>query len=181
MRKLRHDEIAQKRAKEDQIGTVARIPLVVIADNIRSLYNVGSIFRTSDGAMVEKLLLTGYTPTPPRKEIEKTALGSTKSVPWAYAKRPVDAILELRSKGYKACCLELTDKTIPYYSAKRSDFPICLVIGNEITGVSREVIAQCDLAFEIPMFGIKQSLNVAVAFGIALFELSRIWRDGAPP
>jgi tRNA G18 (ribose-2'-O)-methylase SpoU len=163
MKKLTHSEIAGKRIPLEAIQNVTRIPLIVIVDNVRSLYNVGSIFRTSDGAMIEKLILTGFTPYPPRKEIEKTALGSTKSVPWEYTKHPAETIQKLQRRGYKICCLELTDKSIPYY---------------DITGVSKEVIEMCESAIEIPMFGIKQSLNVAVAYGIAVFELVRIWREG---
>jgi 23S rRNA (guanosine2251-2'-O)-methyltransferase len=178
MKKLTHSEIAGKRIPLEAIQNVARIPLIVIVDNVRSLYNVGSIFRTSDGAMIEKLILTGFTPYPPRKEIEKTALGSTKSVPWEYIKHPAETIQKLQRRGYKICCLELTDKSIPYYDIKPQEFPIGLVIGNEITGVSKEVIEMCESAIEIPMFGIKQSLNVAVAYGIAVFELERIWREG---
>ena len=90
MRKLTHTEISTKRVPEEQIKNASRVPLIVLVDNVRSLYNVGSIFRTSDGAMIEKLILAGFTPHPPRKEIEKTALGSTKSVPWEYAKHPTE-------------------------------------------------------------------------------------------
>jgi tRNA G18 (ribose-2'-O)-methylase SpoU len=175
MRKLTHSEISAKRILAEQVGNASRIPIIVVVDNIRSLYNVGSIFRTSDGAMIEKLILAGFTPHPPRKEIEKTALGSTQSIPWEYAKYSADAIKILKNHGYKICCLELTDKSIPYYDVKAADFPLCLVIGNEITGVSKEIIETCDSAIEIPMYGIKQSLNVAVAYGIAVFELAKIW------
>jgi tRNA G18 (ribose-2'-O)-methylase SpoU len=176
MRKLTHAEISTKRVSEKQLEKALRIPLIVLVDNIRSLYNVGSIFRTSDGAMIEKLILTGFTPHPPRKEIEKTALGSTKSIPWEYTKHPTESIKSLKERGYRICCLELTDKSIHYNDIKTADFPLCLVIGNEISGVSKEVIELCDFAIEIPMYGIKQSLNVAVAYGIAVFELARICR-----
>jgi 23S rRNA (guanosine2251-2'-O)-methyltransferase len=176
MRKLTHTEISKKRLPEKQIETATRIPLVVLVDNVRSLYNVGSIFRTSDGAMIEKLILAGFTPHPPRKEIEKTALGSTKSVPWEYTKHPIETILNLKERGYNICCLELTDAGIQYDEIQKADFPLCLVIGNEITGVAEEIIKLCDLAIEIPMYGIKQSLNVAVAYGIAVFELTRCYR-----
>jgi tRNA G18 (ribose-2'-O)-methylase SpoU len=176
MRKLTHAEISIKRLPVEQVENASRAPLIVLVDNVRSLYNVGSIFRTSDGAMIEKLILAGFTPYPPRKEIEKTALGSTKSVPWEYTKHPTETIQKLKECGYKICCLELTDKSIHYNDIKKADFPICLVIGNEINGVSKEVIELCDLAIEIPMYGIKQSLNVAVAYGIAVFELARLWR-----
>ncbi len=180
MRKLTHPEIATKRISPEQVDNASRIPLIVVVDNIRSLYNVGSIFRTSDGAMIEKLILAGFTPHPPRKEIEKTALGSTKSVPWEHTKHPVDSIRNLKERNYKICCLELTDNSIPYYDIKSTDFPLCLIIGNEITGVSKELIELCDMGIEIPMFGIKQSLNVAVAYGIAVFELAKICRNDVP-
>ncbi|HAL57587.1 MAG TPA: RNA methyltransferase [Bacteroidetes bacterium] len=177
MRKLTHAEIAENRKKIETIRASDRLPVTVIVDNVRSLYNVGSIFRTSDGVLLEKLILTGFTPTPPRKEIEKTALGSTLTVPWEYVKNPRDALASLRKSGVKVWCLELTDVPCPYYDLEPADFPLGLVLGNEITGVSKEVIAECDAALEIPQFGIKQSLNVAVAYGIAIFELSRIWRS----
>ncbi len=176
MRKLTHEEITAKRASIDSLGTVERLPVRVVVDNVRSLYNVGSIFRTSDGVLVDQLILAGFTSTPPRKEIDKTALGATESVPWIYYKEPAAAIRELKKKGYRACCLEITDTVIPYYNVKPTDFPLCLVIGNEITGVSKDALAECDVALEIPQFGIKQSLNVAVAYGIAIFELNRIWK-----
>ena len=176
MRKLTHSEIANKRPKLDHIQPADRLPVVVVVDSVRSLYNVGSIFRTSDGVLVEKLILTGFTPRPPRKEIEKTALGSTQSVPWEYIKGPAEAVRQLKTSGYHAFCLELTDEVVPYYDVSPAHFPLCLVIGNEITGVSKDVLAECDTAIEIPQFGIKQSLNVAVAYGVAIFELSRIWR-----
>ena len=177
MKKLSHAEIADKRAKKETLHALNRLPVTVVVDSVRSLYNVGSIFRTSDGVLLEKLVLTGFTPTPPRKEIEKTALGATESVPWEYVKSPGEAIMNLKRAGLKACCLELTDSMIPYHAIQKPDFPLALVIGNEITGVSKEALALCDLALEIPQFGIKQSLNVAVAYGIAIFELNRIWRE----
>lgn len=177
MKKLTHGEITQRRLDVHAIPDDQRLPVSVIVDNVRSLYNVGSIFRTSDGALIQKLFLTGYTPRPPRKEIDKTALGSTKSVPWEYVSSPLAAVDALRGDGYRICCLELTTESIPYFRVRKRDFPICLIIGNEITGVSKELVALCDLGLEIPMFGVKQSLNVAVAYGVAVFELSRIWRD----
>jgi len=174
MRKLTHDEIAQKRKKIEEFATAKRNPIYAMADNIRSLYNVGSIFRSSDGALLKKLYLTGYTPYPPRKEIDKTALGSPKTVPWEYFKNSCDAISELKQNKIKICVLELTDKSIPYYALDSVHFPICLVIGNEIAGVSKEIIKEADMAIEIPMFGHKQSLNVAVAYGIVLYDCLRI-------
>jgi len=176
VRKLTHDEIAQHRTSIEQIREKPRAPIYALLDNVRSLYNVGSIFRTSDGAFIEKLFLCGFTPHPPRKEIEKTALGSTQSVPWEYHKNPIEVIHSLKEHHIKIVVLELTDKSIPYYEVRASDFPLCLVIGNEITGIRKEIIELADIAIEIPMYGMKQSLNVAVAYGIAVFELVRVAR-----
>jgi len=174
VRKLTHEEIASQRSGKEEIKIKPRLPLFVVVDNVRSLYNVGSIFRSSDGALIQKLYLCGFTPYPPRKEIEKTALGATESVPWEYRESPVDVIKELKAQGIKICLLEQTNQSVPYYSIKLSDFPLCLVIGNELTGVSKQVIDLADMAIEIPMFGIKQSLNVAVAYGIAIYTFVHI-------
>jgi tRNA G18 (ribose-2'-O)-methylase SpoU len=182
MRKLTHDEIAQQRLTKEDVKTAQRLPICAILDNIRSLYNVGSMFRTSDGALISKLYLTGYTPQPPRKEIEKTALGSTETVPWEYFAHSLDAVDEVKRKGMKVCVLEHTTRSVPYFALTPRDFPICLVVGNEITGISHDIIERADVAIEIPMFGMKQSLNAAVAYGIALFELVRILNpERSPP
>jgi tRNA G18 (ribose-2'-O)-methylase SpoU len=178
MRKLSHDEIAARRLTKEKISTAERLPIYGMLDNIRSLYNVGSMFRTSDGALIRKLFLCGYTPHPPRKEIDKTALGATETVPWEYYKSTQDCLAAIRREGARLCVLEHTTASIPYYNVRRQDFPICLVVGNEITGISPEVLAAADLAIEIPMFGTKQSLNAAVAYGIALFELVKIYTHG---
>lgn len=158
-----------------------RTPIIGMLDNIRSLYNVGSIFRTSDGAGIQALYLCGYTPHPPRKEIEKTALGATETVPWSYFPTAREAIAAARAAGAKLCVLERTDASVPYTDVKKTDFPLCLVVGNELTGVSADVISTADLAVEIPMYGAKQSLNAAVAYGIAVFELVRIWKYREDP
>jgi tRNA G18 (ribose-2'-O)-methylase SpoU len=171
MRKLTHDEIAAQRVSKERLGNIERLPLFGMLDNIRSLYNVGSMFRTSDGALVRKLFLSGYTPRPPRKEIEKTALGATETVPWEYHPTAAECIAAIRREGALLCILEHTTKSIPYYEIERIDLPLCLVVGNEINGISTEVVAAADLAIDIPMFGTKQSLNASVAFGIALFEM----------
>ena len=182
MRKLTHDEISENRSTLETLHKVKKLPVYVLLNSIRSSYNVGSIFRTSDGAMIEKLILSGYTPHPPRedlpsgkKDVLKTALGSTESVRWDYIKNPVEAIKEIKSKGIKICALELTENSKPYHEITKKDFPLCLVVGNEITGVSQDILDLCDYSIEIPQYGIKQSLNVAVAYGIAIFELRKIF------
>jgi tRNA G18 (ribose-2'-O)-methylase SpoU len=189
MKKLTHDEISEKRYTLDNLHKTTKMPVYVVLNSIRSNYNVGSIFRTSDGAMIEKLYLCGYTPHPPKpgeeakgkisgtgkREILKTALGSTESVSWDYVKDAAQVIKSLKKEGVKVCALELTSKSKLYYEVTKSDFPLCLIVGNEITGVVQELIDLCDFSIEIPQYGIKQSLNVAVAYGIAVFELRKIF------
>ena len=175
MKKLTHEEISQNRSSVETVHTVEKLPVYVLLNSIRSSYNVGSIFRTSDGAMIEKLYLCGYTPHPPKKEVLKTALGSQDSVKWEYVKEPKEVILSLKQQGVKICALELTSSSKPYYNITVNDFPLCLVVGNEISGVSQDILDICDFSIEIPQYGIKQSLNVAVAYGISVFDLRRIY------
>ncbi|MCZ7603496.1 MAG: RNA methyltransferase [Melioribacteraceae bacterium] len=175
MRKLSHSEISENRSTIESIETVRKLPVVVVLDSIRSSYNVGSIFRTSDGAMIEKLIPTGYTPHPPKKDVLKTSLGSQDSVVWEFFKDPVEPIKHYKKLGYKICALEQTTKSLPHYSLDKNYFPMCLIIGNEITGVKQVLIDLCDFSIEIPQYGIKQSLNVAVAYGISIFELRRVF------
>lgn len=177
MRKLSPEEIAAARHAPEALRSLERFPVYGLLDNIRSLYNVGSMFRTADGARLAKLYLTGYTPRPPRREIEKTALGATATVPWEYVRNPLDAVEALRRSGVRICVLEHTDRSVVHYRLSRTDLPLCIVVGNEITGVSAELLAVADCAVEIPMYGMKQSLNAAVAFGIAVFELVRMFRE----
>lgn len=176
MRKLTHEEVGKKRNTLEELRSIKRHPVYVICDNIRSIFNVGSIFRTSDAALIKKLYLTGYTPYPPRPEIEKVALGSTEAVPWEYVKDPLDAVNELRTQGVKIVPLEITDNSRRYSDISLSDFPLCLVLGNELTGVSGEIIKQADFSIEIPQYGFKHSINVSVAYGIAVMELVRIFK-----
>jgi len=178
VRKLTHEELTVRRHVKDQIPGDARAPIIGLLENIRSLYNVGSIFRTSDGALIRALYLTGYTPHPPRPEIEKTALGTTATIPWRYFRDPLEAVRAAREEGYRICVLEQTTESRPYHALTPEIFPLCLAVGNELTGVSPALIKAADMAIEIPMHGTKQSLNAAVAYGIAIFELTRLWRNG---
>jgi tRNA G18 (ribose-2'-O)-methylase SpoU len=178
MRKLTHEELASMRHLPSHIKAAQRLPIAAALDNIRSMYNVGSIFRTSDGALVRHLYLCGFTPSPPRKEIEKTALGAVSAVPWSHTSRVNDAMRDAREKGMKICVLEHTTASVPTYKLTKADFPLCLIVGNELTGVSPDVVAEADMAVEIPMYGTKQSLNVAVAFGVAVFDFVRILKGG---
>ncbi len=175
MRKLTHDEISLNRATLNKIHLVKKLPVYVVLHNIRSSYNVGSIFRTSDAAMIEELYLCGYTPHPPKKEILKTALGATESVKWEYVKDAKEVLKKFQENKIKVVALELTDSSIPYYDLDSNIFPICLVIGNEISGISQELLDLCDYSIEIPQFGIKQSLNVSVAYGVAICRLRELF------
>jgi tRNA G18 (ribose-2'-O)-methylase SpoU len=175
MKKLTHDQISEKRSTLETIHKVNRLPVYVILNSIRSSYNVGSIFRTSDGAMIEKLYLCGYTPHPPNKDILKTALGATESVYWEYVKDPKEVILKLKEKEIKVGALELTDSSVSYYNFKNANFPTAIIVGNEITGVSQELLDLCDFSIDIPQYGIKQSLNVSVAYGITIFEMRKLF------
>jgi len=178
LRKLRHDELLQQRLTNEAALAQERHPVSLLLHNIRSLYNVGSLFRTADAALAQKLHICGYTPAPPRKEIEKTALGAVDSVPWEYHTSTVEAVVALREQGIKVFALELTSASRSVYSFEKKDFPLCLVLGNEITGVDDDVLAVCDGAVDIPMYGVKHSLNVSVAAGVALFEAVAAWRRG---
>ncbi len=179
MKKLLHAEILGERISTEESKEIERFPVSVMLDNIRSLYNVGSIFRTCDSARVAKLIMCGFTPHPPRKEIEKTALGAVDTVPWQYEQDILKAIKEQKALGIKVIAVELTDKKRDYTSLTADDFPICLVLGNELSGISDEVLAECDDAIEIPMHGVKHSLNVGVAAGITIFESIRIWKENS--
>jgi len=177
MKKLSHEEVGKKRISLDEAKNIKRHPIYVMCDNIRSIYNVGSIFRTSDAALIEKLYLTGYTPHPPRLEIEKVALGATNAVPWEHFKNPADALSILKSKGVKIAALEITQNSRDFSDLKKNDFPLCLVLGNELTGVSSEIIEIADFSIEIPQYGFKHSMNVSVAYGIAVFEMVKVFRS----
>jgi tRNA G18 (ribose-2'-O)-methylase SpoU len=171
MRKLLHSEISSRRLSIEHAIEAARSPIYGLLENVRSLYNVGSIFRTSDAVLLSRLYLTGFTPYPPRPEISKTALGAVESVPWSYCRKPIDAVNEIKSQGIRLAVLEQTDESIPIWELSRDLFPICIAVGNEIGGVTKDVVDAADIAVEIPMKGVKHSLNVAVAYGIAVYRL----------
>jgi tRNA G18 (ribose-2'-O)-methylase SpoU len=170
IKKLSHQELKSARPTADELKVMRRFPVSVLCENIRSLYNVGSIFRTSDGAGVEKLYLCGYTGYPPRAEIDKTALGSVESVSWEYRPNEFEVVHDLRKRGYRIVALEHTSLSVPFNRA-RYDFPLCLVLGNEVQGITDELLSLCDMAVDIPMHGLKQSLNVTVAYGIVVYHL----------
>ena len=154
-----------------------RLPFVVLVDNVRSLWNVGSIFRTADACGVERLILAGITGTPPRAEITKTALGAEQAVAWSYVADPAAGLASLRSDGYVPVALETSPRAIPVGELSWPARP-CLVVGNEVSGITPSILEACKQHVAIPMAGVKSSLNVAVAFGIAAFSASQsIYRE----
>lgn len=178
MKKITYDELIVSRLSEaDAALAQNRFPVILILDNIRSMYNVGSIFRTADGARIEAIYTAGYTPHPPRAEITKTALGATKTVPHKHFATIAEAIAAAKEGGMNVAALELAQGARQVYDLARSDFPLAIVIGNEISGVSLEAMQLADFAIAIPMLGAKHSLNAAVATGIALYECVRVFKD----
>lgn len=175
MKKLTFDEIEVNRLTADKARSTPRLPLTVVLDNVRSLYNVGSIFRTADAVLLAELVLTGFTPRPPRREIAKTALGATETVPWRYVHSPRDAVKALKQEGHTIAALELTAGSVPLHEFHPPRSPLALVLGNEVTGINEDLLGLCDTAIAIPMHGTKHSLNVAVAFGVAAYHFERIW------
>lgn len=146
--------------------------MAVVLENVRSMHNVGSVFRTSDAFIIDKICLCGYTPRPPHRDINKTALGATESVFWKGYDHAIDAVKELRNEGYKIYAVEQVHGSIPLDQFEiNSREKIALVFGNEAEGVSEELIQQCDGCIEIPQFGSKHSFNISVAAGIVLWEL----------
>ena len=169
MRKLKLDEL--NRASVTEFKNQDKLPVTVVLDNIRSMHNIGSIFRTSDGFAVEQIYLCGITAQPPHREIEKTALGATQSVNWTYFETPLQAVEKLRTDGYQIIAIEqaenstMLNKFTPLVNNKYA-----LILGNEVNGVSDEVMQQIDTCIEIPQFGTKHSFNVVVSAGIVLWD-----------
>ena len=170
MRKLSYQEITEQRLSGEQLARAERFPLYTLLDSLRSLHNVGSIFRTSDAVRLTRLFLTGITGCPPRREIDKTALGAVETVPWEYHEDAVPLIKRLKSEGIKIVVLEHTSQSQSYQDFF-PEFPICLVVGNEVFGAQEKIVELADGAIEIPMYGSKQSLNVTIAHGIVIYDL----------
>lgn len=152
-----------------------KIPVCVLLDNVRSLHNVGSAFRTADAFSLEKIILTGITGCPPHREIQKTALGATESVAWEYTSDPIQAILGLKEEGYTIIAVEQTTESITLQSfAPEPGSRYCLIFGNEVDGISEAVIAHADLAIEVPQAGTKHSLNISVCLGVVTWEFFKM-------
>ena len=170
MKKLKLEEL--NRLTTDAYKNVSKNPLVLILDNIRSMHNVGAVFRSSDAFRVEKIWLCGYTAKPPHREIRKTAIGAEESVAWEYRKNMLSLLEELKQKGWKILALEQTDGSIPLKDFEvHKNEKLAVILGNEVEGVNADALPFCDTALEIKQFGTKHSLNVSVASGILLYEL----------
>ena len=171
MRKLKNSEF--NRISVEEFKKSSKLPITIVLDNIRSLNNIGSIFRTADSFRVAEIHLCGITATPPHREIHKTALGATDSVKWEYFKKTNDSLAKLKSQGYKIIAIEQFDNSLSLekYSPSFND-KLALVFGNEIKGISDEIIENIDLCLEIPQFGTKHSFNVSVSVGIVLWHIS---------
>ncbi|MGE0568143.1 MAG: RNA methyltransferase [Bacteroidia bacterium] len=172
MQKLKNEEL--KRMSVEEFKNADKTDIVIVLDNIRSMHNVGSIFRTADAFRIKKILLCGVTACPPSKEIEKTALGATETVEWEYFKNTVDALCELKALKYKVHAIEQVKERVWLQNAYISDkSPKAFVFGNEVYGVSDDCLKFCDTVVEIPQLGSKHSFNVAVSAGIILWEALR--------
>ncbi|MFT6760033.1 MAG: 23S rRNA (guanosine2251-2'-O)-methyltransferase, partial [Psychroserpens sp.] len=174
--KLSMDELERKSVGE--FKEAEKLPVIVVLDDIRSLHNIGSVFRTSDAFAIEKVVLCGITARPPHREIQKTALGATESVEWEYYESCIEAISNLRASG---CLIYGVEQVADSQSLSavqlKFDKPIVLVFGNEVRGVAQSVLNDCDDFIEIPQDGTKHSLNVSVSVGVVLWELSKRFRN----
>ncbi|KAF0236422.1 MAG: SpoU rRNA methylase family [Prolixibacteraceae bacterium] len=170
MRKLKNPELNRLTAEEYK--TISKTPVVVVLDNIRSCNNIGSVFRTSDALLIEKVYLCGITATPPNAEIHKTALDAEKSVEWEYFEKTEDVVIELQTQGYKVYAIEQVENSIllpDYFPAVGEK--VAVVFGNEVKGVQQKVVNICNGSIEIPQFGTKHSFNVSVSAGIVLWDI----------
>ena len=176
MRKLSMEELGRK--TPEMYRASEKFPAVLVLDNIRSMMNTGSVFRTADAFLLEGILLCGFTATPPHREIHKTALGATESVAWEYFEKTTDAILQLKQAGYTVVALEQTTESIDLRVFEPdAEKKYAFVFGNEVKGVDQEVLALCDLCLEIPQFGTKHSLNISVTAGMVIWDIFCKMRD----
>jgi len=172
MRKLLNSELERKSI--EQFKESGKTPFIIVLDNVRSQSNVGSIFRTTDAFLAEAIYLCGITARPPHREINKTALGATESVSWKYYPKTIDAINELKKKGYKIVGVEQVEGSVELQNIHvDSKEKYALVFGHEVNGVDQDVINISDLCVEIPQFGTKHSFNIAISVGIVLWEMNK--------
>ncbi|MCZ2459380.1 MAG: RNA methyltransferase [Chitinophagales bacterium] len=172
MRKLSMEELGRKTVEE--FHRSSKNPIIIVLENIRSAYNVGSVFRTADAFLIEAIYICGYSAKPPHKEIKKTALGAEETVEWKHFKTAKEAIEELEKKNYEVYAVEQAAKSIKLHEMNTDpDKKIAVIFGNEVTGVEQATIDLCEGCIEIPQWGMKHSLNIATAAGVVLWELVR--------
>lgn len=170
MRKLKNSEL--NRLSIGDFKEAEKTPLIIILDNVRSLNNIGSVFRTSDAFLIKKIYLCGITAQPPHKDINKTALGSTDTVVWEYAENTISVIEKLKAENVKICSIEQTENATMlnnFFPKKNTTY--ALVFGNEVKGVDQDVVNTSDVIIEIPQFGTKHSLNISVSCGVVIWDL----------
>ncbi|MBT8261693.1 MAG: RNA methyltransferase [Bacteroidia bacterium] len=169
-RKLKNSEL--DRLSASQFKEVDKTPVIIILDNVRSLNNIGSVFRTADAFLVQKIFLCGITATPPHKDIQKTALGATESVDWEYAENTLDVVKTLQLQGVKVLAIEQAEEAVLLSDLSPDDhLTYAVVFGNEVKGVQQEVVSASDSVIEIPQFGTKHSLNISVSAGVVIWDL----------
>ena len=169
MKKLKNKDL--QRINIEAFKSAEKTPITIVLDNVRSALNVGSVFRTSDAFLIENIILCGITASPPNKEIRKAALGSTDSVNWKYIKNTTDAVKQLIKDGYYVVGVEQADKSTKLNEFELPKKPIAIILGNEVNGVDQQAIDLCNEVIEIPQFGTKHSLNIAVTSGIVIWDL----------
>lgn len=170
MRKLKNSEL--DRLEVSEFKEAKKSPIIIILDNIRSLNNIGSVFRTSDAFLIEKIYLCGITAQPPHNDIRKTALGSTETVDWEYAENTLDVIEKLKSENVQICAIEQAENATMLNDFKpRPNTKYAFVFGNEVKGVAQEVVDISDVVIEIPQYGTKHSLNISVSAGVVIWDV----------
>jgi tRNA G18 (ribose-2'-O)-methylase SpoU len=170
------DELNRKSAEE--FKKASKLPVVIVLDNVRSMNNIGSVFRTADAFLIEAIYLCGVTAQPPHREIQKTALGATETVNWKYFETTLEAVNSLKSEAFKVYAVEQADQSIMLDKFTPKQGKIALVFGNEVTGVEQAVIDICDACIEIPQYGTKHSLNISVSAGIVVWEMAKKLKTG---
>ena len=169
-----NDELKADRPTIVEVEFIPRVPIYILVENVRSVHNVGSIFRSADGFGAEKIYLTGYTAHPPREDLHKTALGAEDAVTWEYYENPLDAAEVIKKQGIPLILIEQTKQSKSMYEIEWK-FPLCFIVGNEVSGVSEELSNMANIHVELPMRGVKQSLNVSVAAGVVGYEFARYY------
>ncbi|GAK92175.1 tRNA/rRNA methyltransferase [Nonlabens ulvanivorans] len=169
MRKLLNEEL--DRLSVDRFRESDKTPLIIVLDNVRSLNNIGSVFRSADAYRVEKIYLCGITAQPPHKDIRKTALGATETVAWEYREHTIDVIKELNEQGVTTCAIEQAEDSVTLRGFKPSTKKVAVVMGNEVKGVQQEVVDACNTVIELEQYGTKHSLNISVCTGIVIYDL----------